>query len=118
MFEKALHHTPLNKEAQFSAAYAYSNAGENGLAVLHYERTLAIKAKQEMATNNIGVSLKALKLPILAVEKYERSIELGWYIKAANLGEIFLEAGSYEASRRNSCRRAGENPAVNVLHVK
>jgi Tfp pilus assembly protein PilF len=113
MLEKALAYEPLNKDTHFAAAFAYSNCDMNGLAVVHYQKTLAISSKQEMATNNLGVALKALKLPLLAVRKYKKSIELGGTLAAANLAEIFADAGAadeaesilVEARKKDDCHQ-------------
>jgi Tfp pilus assembly protein PilF len=94
MLEKALQHRPMEKETEFAAAYAYSNAEMNGLAVAHYEQTLTISSKQDTATNNLGVALSELKLPALAFKKYERSIELGGTLAASNLALRYIEAGA------------------------
>jgi hypothetical protein len=96
MLEKVLQLRPMDKDTQFAAGYAYSNAGINGLAAAHYENTLSISSKQEMATNNLGVALTQLELTGLAFEKYKKSVELGGTLAASNLALRFIEAGAYK----------------------
>src|SRR5206468_1109540 len=96
MLEKALSYQPIDKERQFAAGYAYSHAGLNGLAIAHYEKSLEISSKQEMAANNLGVALRDLKLQSLAVAKYKKSIELGGTLAASNLASLLMDVGALE----------------------
>jgi tetratricopeptide (TPR) repeat protein len=116
MLDRALSYQPVNKQRQFAAGYAYSDAGMNGLAMIHYEKSLDIGPKQEMAKNNLGVVLKALKLPSLAVDEYKRSIELGGTLAAANLARALMDAGALEeAHMLLRAARGKENPHQNVF---
>jgi hypothetical protein len=99
MLERALSYQPIDKQKQFAAGYAYSEAaGMNGLAIVHYEKSLDIGPKQEMAKNNLGVALKALNLPSLALDEYKTSIGLGGTLAAANLAFAFMDAGALDAA--------------------
>jgi Tfp pilus assembly protein PilF len=96
MLERALSYQPIDKQKQFAAGYAYSEAGMNGLAMVHYQKSLHIGEKQEAAKNNLGVALKGLKLPSRAVAEYKRSIDLGGTLAAANFAWVLMDAGALD----------------------
>jgi tetratricopeptide (TPR) repeat protein len=116
MLEKALSYQFMDDNRQFAAGYAFSNADMNGLAVMHYEKSLEIKPKQDMAINNLGVAFRELKLPGMAVSEYKKSIELGGTLPASNLGIIFMDAGAFEEAKAVLGKAQREdNPHANVI---
>jgi Tfp pilus assembly protein PilF len=116
MLERVLSYQPVDKQKQFAAGYAYSDAGMNGLAAVHYEKCLDIGPRQEMAKNNLGVALKALKLPSLAVAEYKTSMDLGGTLAAANLAWVLMDAGALEeAETILRTARGKENVHQNVF---
>lgn len=116
LLEKALSYQPVDKGRQADTGYAYAEAGLNGLAAMHYQKSLDIGAKQEAATNNLGVSLQNLKLPIRAVSNYKRSIELGGTLAAANFASLLMDAGAaQEAEAVLRAAREKDNAHQNVF---
>ncbi len=91
--EVALESEPNNAARQFDAAFAYSQAGREDLALLHYKAALEADSDHRSAINNLGVAYERLGMGMKAVNEYKRATELGESLGKANLGLSFLNAG-------------------------
>ena len=91
--EVALETEPNNAARQFDAAFAYSQAGREDLALMHYKAALEADSDHRPAINNLGVAYERLGLRMKAVTEYKRAADLGESLGKANLGLSFLNAG-------------------------
>ena len=91
--EVALESEPDNAARRFDAAFAYSQAGREDLALLHYHAALAADSDHRSAINNLGVAYERLGMGMKAVNEYKRAADLGESLGKANLGLSFLNAG-------------------------
>ena len=97
--EKALEYNPTSSSSIFDTAYAYSEADNNELALLHYQNLIRSKKDHEYGWNNLGVVYSNLKMPILAVNAYQKSFELGETLAASNLAYKLIQEGFVEEAR-------------------
>jgi tetratricopeptide (TPR) repeat protein len=91
--EVALETEPDNAARRFDAAFAYSQAGREDLALLHYLAALEADSDHRPSINNLGVAYERLGMGMKAVTEYKRAAELGESLGKANLGLSFLNAG-------------------------
>jgi tetratricopeptide (TPR) repeat protein len=97
--EKSLETSPQSASRRFNTGYAYAQAGEVELALLHYLATLEINPDHHIAQNNIGVAYEHLEMPVKAVRSYKRSAKGGETLAMANLANRFLNAGFSDEAR-------------------
>jgi Flp pilus assembly protein TadD len=91
--EVALEANPNDATSQFDAAYAYSQAGREDLALLHYKAALELDGGHRPAINNLGVAYDRLGMSLRAVTEYKRAADLDESLGKANLALAFLNAG-------------------------
>lgn len=94
--DKALEGRPDDTSAHFNAAYSYNREAFNALALLHYSTLLRFKPDDSVALNNIGVSYKALDMPIQSIQHFRKAVELDNALAAANLAFSYIEEGFAE----------------------
>lgn len=117
--EKALEYTPNDSSLLFDAAYAYSNAEESNLAVLHYKDLINLDPQSAYAFNNLGVEYSRLKLPISSIKSYKSSRDKGNTLAASNMAYKLLEAGFDEEANSILEDAAKKSDAhENVAHAK
>jgi tetratricopeptide (TPR) repeat protein len=121
--EVALETEPGNAARRFDAAFAYSQAGREDLALLHYLAALDADSDHRPAINNLGVAYERLGMGMKAVTEYRRAAGLGESLGKANLGLSFLNAGFraeaeeilYEAMRDP---KSHESVALHLASIK
>ncbi len=91
--EKALEYNPTNSSSIFDTAYAYSEAGNNDLALMHYQKLIQSKPEHKSGWNNLGVIYSNLEMPILAVSAYQKSFGIGETLAASNLAYKLIQEG-------------------------
>jgi tetratricopeptide (TPR) repeat protein len=91
--ECILSDNPGDGDLRFSLAYDYEDADFDDLSIFHYEILRTGNPKNDVASNNIGVSYSKLKLPILSVQSYEEAYKNGSTLAANNLAGAYLERG-------------------------
>jgi tetratricopeptide (TPR) repeat protein len=96
--EKALEKSPNDADLHFAAAWSYSRGETKAslLSVLHYKAALAFQPENLLALNNLGVQYQRLELPIRAVTAYRRAAEKDETLAAANLAQLYANAGFHE----------------------
>jgi hypothetical protein len=113
--EKALEIVPNDTNTIFEAAYSYSKNGFCVISTRHYKDLVQFLPDSPGAWNNLGVAYDRLKLPILAVNSYRKSVELKNTLAAANLAYEYINAGfAEEASRVLNEARTKEDVHPNV----
>lgn len=116
--QKALESQAAEPSLRFDAAYAFSEANEDGLAPLvvhHYRHVVADDPKNATAWNNLGVQYSNRALKVLAVQHYRDAHDLGATLASANLAYIYINAGlADEAEALLALARKAPNPHQNV----
>ena len=92
--EKALEFNPNNVTWLFSAAYCYSEAGLNLLALNHYKKRDFFES-DATTSNNLGVAYSKLGLLSKSIEYYKKSFESGETLAASNLAYQYIEKGFF-----------------------
>jgi Flp pilus assembly protein TadD len=117
--EKALEYTPNDRSILFDAAYAYSEAEQADLAILHYSDLIRLNPQHASAHNNLGVQYSKLKLPILSIASYKKSRDIGNTLAASNMAYQLIRVGFAEEAH-NILEEAAKNPDVdeNVAHAR
>ena len=90
---------PDSTDRLFKLGYRSGEAGLPALSAAAYKQLLAIAPKHEMGLNNLGVELKQLNLPALAVQHYEEASEVGNTLSDANLAGVLIDAGFLSSAR-------------------
>lgn len=93
--EKALEFTPNDSECLFDTAYQASECHFDELSLLHYSK-LTLDDSNPTAFNNLGISLKELKLKGESINSLQRASQLGETLASANLAYRYMEEGFYE----------------------
>lgn len=116
--DDALALIPNDLDVLFNCAYAYSNTGFKSLGMLHYRQLLDFDSNP-MARNNLGVTLKDLELPVLAVKAYRAAFESGNTLSAANIATLLINAGFLEDADQVLLKaEATDSPHENVHHAR
>jgi Flp pilus assembly protein TadD len=116
--ELALHQNPAESSFRFSLAYDYEATEHAQLAAYHYKIICEHDDKNAAALNNLGIALANCELPVLAVQRYKQSYELGETLAASNLGRRYLEAGlTDEAISLLNVAQSKENCVQEVAHT-
>lgn len=110
--EKALENSPNDADLHFAAAWSYSHGETQAsfLSVLHYKAALVFQPGNLVALNNLGVQYQRLELPIRAVTAYRKAAEQNETLAAANLAQLYANAGFKEEAMRllNDARKQEE----------
>ncbi len=91
--ELALHHSPEQSTFRFTLAFDYDSGDFSYLSMYHYKIICEHDEKNSAALNNLGIALANCELPVLAVQSYKQSLELGETLAASNLGRKYIDAG-------------------------
>jgi tetratricopeptide (TPR) repeat protein len=113
--EKILEYRPSDNTVRFKAAWAYSEANLNHLALYHYGIVLNTSPNDDWTHNNEAVEYIRLEMKTLAVSAYRKASDLGNTLAAANLAYQLLGAGfTDEAMKLLDEARLKEDPHPNV----
>jgi tetratricopeptide (TPR) repeat protein len=114
MYELALLSNPGDAETRFAAAYAYSQYGQNAMALSHYWETLGHES-DSLARNNAGVAARALRLPILATVLQRQAANDQNTLAAGNLAFELTSVGFVEEAEEILAKaRLTQNPNERV----
>jgi tetratricopeptide (TPR) repeat protein len=91
--DKALEFEPNHGDDRFDAAYGYTQAEYNDLALMHYRALLARDPGHGTAANNLGVVFGNLDMPIHAIASLAVARDSGSALSRANLAFRYLDAG-------------------------
>jgi tetratricopeptide (TPR) repeat protein len=93
--EKAVEYSPNDKHLRFDAAYAYSEAKLECLALLHYLKATEFDPNHSAALNNAGVVYGQMGMPIRQVESYKKASK-DHSLASANIAHQYIRAGFAE----------------------
>jgi tetratricopeptide (TPR) repeat protein len=91
--ELALNENPANHELRFKLALEYSRGGCYELSLLHNRVIIDHDDSHSAAIHNLGVALSNCGLPISAISRYRRSLELGETLSANNIARKYVDSG-------------------------
>ena len=97
--EAAIDINPNNTTLRFDMAYAYSENGNEKMALLHYKK-LTDSTKHRSGLNNIGVSYQRLKLNEKSVSSYCEAAKEKETLAMANLAYLYIDAGFSDNARK------------------
>ena len=102
--ERLLFLHPDKTESRFSLAYAYSSAGQEDLALLHYLR-IPNDVRVPGTWNNLGVQYEHFDLQNMSVIAYRKAEALDETLAMSNLANKFLRSGFLDEAE-TVCNRA------------
>jgi tetratricopeptide (TPR) repeat protein len=97
--EVALESNPLNTRLRFELAYAYSDKGNDKLALLHYKK-LTDTVKHVSGLNNIGVSYGRLDLKAKSVKSYFKAADENETLAMSNLAFAYIDDGFIDDAQK------------------
>lgn len=100
VLQKALQIQPNSKQLNFKTAYAFSDAGMNALALLHYEKLLDIDFHYPNAHNNLGVAFTNLGAPSKAIGQYRIAIGQKDTLAASNFANVLIGIGDLDEAEK------------------
>lgn len=98
--EKALEAYPDSPKRRFDTGYAYSQAGQEQMALLHYLAALRLDPNYQWAHNNVGVAYERLQMPLASVREYEEAAKLGNSLAESNLALRLINGGFGDRARQ------------------
>lgn len=112
--ELATAYMPEDYSTRFQAARAYDAIEIPYMTLRHYERLIRSHPTEEIAINNLGVSLYRLNTKGLAIEHYERSAKLGSALAQANIAHLYINQGFFSDAERaiKQARELGAEPRI------
>lgn len=112
--ELATAYMPEDYSTRFQAARAYDAIEIPYMTLRHYERLIRSHPTEEIAINNLGVSLYRLNAKGLAIEHYERSANLGSALAQANIAHLYINQGFFSDAERaiKQARELGAEPRI------
>lgn len=87
---------PNDSNTMFNAAYAYGEAGLEGMSLFHYRNLLDFEPDNASALNNAGVQYDRLGMPWLSTTAYKAAEKLNNSLASANLASKYVNAGFVE----------------------
>jgi len=116
--EKAVEFAPNNTEIRFGAAYSYAKVDFQELSLTHYLILLDFDRTHDPASNNVAVQYDKLKMPIEAVNCFQKATTMGNTLAMANLANRYIKGGFFqEANEIIEKARKEENIHENVGHA-
>lgn len=91
--DKALEFKPDDAELMFDSAYKASQGGLRAIEISNYDILTDISHDNYAAWNNFGVSAETEQIKSIAVNYFERAVELKNTLAMANKGNRLLDAG-------------------------
>lgn len=92
-FERSLELSPNNSTSRFHLAWEYGEDNLHELALFHWRLLLRAEPENLAATNNLGVTLHALRMPSKGSRMFKQAMESGYARSAGNLAFLALEGG-------------------------
>lgn len=117
ILEKAIECSPNDKHLRFDAAYAYSGANAEHLALLHYLKATEFDPDYSSALNNAGVVYGQLGMPIRQIECYKRAAGNNNTLASANIAYQYMGAGFVKEARdvlNEAKQKEYVHPNVNI----
>ncbi|SHJ75009.1 tetratricopeptide repeat protein [Halodesulfovibrio aestuarii] len=107
-----------DESALFNAAYLASKGKKYSLAMPNYIKVLSLNATHDVSLNNLGVLASDMGFPIMSVDYYNKSSNLGYSLAIANKGRLLLTAGFVEeATELIEPASKLDSPHLNVYEV-
>ena len=97
--EKVTEYEPEDFNAAFAAAYAQSNVNMSYISFKNYLREIHLNLDSSMGTNNLGVQLAELEMPMQSVKYYRLAETKGNTLSAANLASLLISKGFHTDAR-------------------
>ena len=97
--EKVTEYEPGDSNAAFAAAYAQSQVSMPYISFKNYLRETHLDPESSMGTNNLGVQLAELDMPIQSVKYYRLAEGRGNTLSAANLAYLLTSKGFHTEAR-------------------
>ncbi len=94
---------PTSTDARFALAYQHSQAGNNDMALYHYDK-IPIFARKSMTWNNLGAAYDEFGMSIKSVEVLVRSANENETLAMSNLGFKLLHSGFLKEAREQADR--------------
>ncbi len=107
--EKVTEYEPGDSNAAFAAAYAQSQVSIPYVSFKNYLRETHLNPDSSMGTNNLGVQLAELDMPIQSVRYYRLAEEKGNTLSAANLAYLLISKGFRTDARDLLIKAQGAN---------
>ena len=114
--EKVTEYEPEDFNAAFAAAYAQSNINMSYISFKNYLREIHLNLDSSMGTNNLGVQLAELDMPMQSVKYYRLAEGRGNTLSAANLASPLISKGFHTDARELLIKAQGADyvhPNVN-----
>ncbi|MCK1346344.1 hypothetical protein [Bradyrhizobium sp. CW11] len=117
LMERCMELRPDDHEMRFNLAFKQSDAGDDAIALHHYQK-ISIGDRQSVTWNNIGVSADQLGLPAKSVAAYKRAASMGDTLAMSNLANKLMKSGFLELAREQ-CNEALQDPRPhqNIGHL-
>ena len=97
--EKVTEYEPRDSNAAFAAAYAQSHVSMPYISFKNYLRETHLDPESSMGTNNLGVQLAELDMPMQSVRYYRSAETKGNTLSAANLASLLISKGFHTDAR-------------------